>query len=213
MSYQQIITPKIPTKNRNTGTNFFRRYCHAFVCQAFTAPRLDGYGTANAAFEKAEYKHQGTPPLGLYVPVWFEIDYDPAGHVAYQEPDGQIVTTGWNDTYRRFPNLAWFLKVWPALTYLGWTEDINKTRVVAPISPAGKLDPLTLKGTEMLFLFINDGKGRYGAIGQGYYAVFDGRNFTELSKEDATAISAGTGASFANVTYDAWEKFKATAGR
>lgn len=68
----------------------------------------------------------------------------------------------------------------------------------------------------MIGLRINDGRGRYGSANEWYYATFDSANktVTYLSNDtsggkpgDANQVAVNLGASFANVTYAAWEGY------
>lgn len=63
----------------------------------------------------------------------------------------------------------------------------------------------------MLGLMANDGLGRYGKVGEPYYATYDGKAFVYVNRKDGDPISVNLGEAFANVTYLAFEGYLAAA--
>lgn len=129
MSYQQTITP-------NPNIPCAPGWCLAYVNEAFGVPKR--FPTATAGWVGSSTKHRDYDfPEGVWVPLWFHLKFEPAGHVALRAPDGRIYST--TSPFLRVPtihpNLQHLLNAYAAnnpLTYLGWTEDVEGTRVMAP---------------------------------------------------------------------------------
>jgi len=105
------------------------RMPHAGLCLQLTrtvfgvAPR---YASAVAAWEHAVRRHTTAPPPGAVVPVFFRTP-SPYRHVAVALGNGKVVSTN-----------GAAISLWSSVehvaevvggTYLGWTEDLNGTRV------------------------------------------------------------------------------------
>jgi hypothetical protein len=109
-------------------------WCLQYVRQAFGAPIVEP--TATAGWFNARYRHTGTDfPDGCWVPVWFELDTEPAGHVALLDPDGSVysTTSPYGDRATHHPSLGHLYAAYAPynpLTWRGWTEDISGVRVV-----------------------------------------------------------------------------------
>lgn len=113
-------------------------WCLKYVRQAFGAPAVEP--TATAGWANAKYKHRDYNFPNAWVPLWFSMDKEPAGHVVLRAPDGRIYSTSSPaNTPVIHPNLdhlIWYYgpRVQPQyqlkLTYLGWSEDISNVRVV-----------------------------------------------------------------------------------
>lgn len=137
----QIISPNpnIPCKPG---------WCLAYVNEAFRVPKR--YGTATAAWLGSATKHRDWDfPAGVWVPVWFLLATEPAGHVALRAPDGSVYSTTHPTatTPTHHPDMADLFRAYARynpLTYLGWTEDVEDTPVVGPgsLSLAGTITPL-----------------------------------------------------------------------
>jgi hypothetical protein len=127
MTYLQAITPNpnIPCKPG---------WCLAYVNEAFGVPKR--FGTATNAWWASETKHFDRAfPAGLWVPVWYALANEPAGHVVLLAPDGSCYSTSDLSTVpRHHPDLAdlewYYAKYGQALTYRGWTEDVEGTSVI-----------------------------------------------------------------------------------
>lgn len=125
----QLITP-------NPDIPCTPGWCLQYVRQAFGLPAR--YPTATAAWEASTSQHTGRDvPAGVWTPVWYGLDREPAGHVVLHAPDGSVYSTSDNSTTpHHHPNLddleafyaGWG---WP-LTWRGWTEDVAGTPVIAP---------------------------------------------------------------------------------
>ena len=140
MTYSQLVLPN-PDIPCQPG------WCLQYVRQTFGAPIVEP--TATAGWNNAEFKHTDTDfPAGCYVPVWFSLATEPAGHVALMCPDGSVYSTSDNSTVpHHHPSLDDLIAYYwrNPLTYLGWSEDISNVRVVADASLTmqGSVDDLT----------------------------------------------------------------------
>lgn len=95
------------------------------------------YPTAYAGWLASPSKHRDMDfPAGVAVPLWFAMAGVPAGHVVLRLADGTIFSTTEAEADRptRHPNLDHLMGVYARaglpLTYLGWTEDIENTRII-----------------------------------------------------------------------------------
>jgi hypothetical protein len=110
-------------------------WCLQYVRQTFGLPAR--YGTATEAWEKSDSKHLDMDfPPGVWLPLWFSLEHEPAGHVVLRAPDGSIYSTSspTGTTPTHHPNLADLFVAYSRynpLTYLGWTEDVAGYPVVA----------------------------------------------------------------------------------
>ena len=128
MNYLQAITPNpdIPCKPG---------WCLAYVNQAF-GPLPIRYGRAIDAWNASATQHRDMMfPENVWVPVWFSLENEPAGHVALRAPDGSIYSTSdpYGYTPHHHPSMADLLQTYARnnpLTYLGWTEDVEGTPVI-----------------------------------------------------------------------------------
>lgn len=122
-------------------------WCLAYVNEAFVVPKR--YGTATAAWQGSATKHRDYDFPDGWVPVWFSLATEPAGHVALRAPDGSIYSTSDDATVpHHHPDMADLIRYYSAhnpLTYLGWTEDVEGTPVISPdntgLSYAGTITP------------------------------------------------------------------------
>ena len=87
-------------------------------------------------------------PQNAWVPIWFSLADEPAGHVALRQPDGSVWSASHptQTTPVHHESLQDILSYYgERLTYLGWTEDIEDTPVVADlesgsVSMVGSID-------------------------------------------------------------------------
>jgi hypothetical protein len=111
-------------------------WCLAYVNEAFGVAKR--YGTATAAWNNSGTQHRDRRfPSGVWLPVWYELANEPAGHVVLLAPDGSCYSTSdLSNTPYHHPSLAhleWFYAYYGmALTYRGWTEDVEGTPVIRP---------------------------------------------------------------------------------
>jgi hypothetical protein len=103
-------------------------WCLQYVRQAFGLPAR--YATATDAWEASTSKHRDRNfPPGLWVPVWYGLADEPAGHVVLRAPDGSVYSTSdLSTTPHHHPDLAdledYYAYYGMTLTYRGWTEDV-----------------------------------------------------------------------------------------
>lgn len=189
-----LRTFKPPTINPNVkpARNYWSGWCHSHVRLGFGAP--SNYGSASDAWAHAERKHRDRNFPNADVPLFFSLRGVPAGHVVVRKANGQIITTGLNSTTKTFSSLDALLRAWPALNYLGWAEDINKTTIItgfaaAKSNPGGGIevktyrlqDAAAMAGKRTIapgehFYLSTDpkaGSASYSNVigGQGYYVI------------------------------------------
>lgn len=127
----QLVTP-------NPNIPCVPGWCLQYVRQAFGAPVVEP--TATAGWNNAKFKHRDWNfPAGMWVPVWFELATEPAGHVALLAPNGAVysTTSPFSNLPTIHPNMAHLIAAYAPynpLTYLGWSEDISGVRVVQVFS-------------------------------------------------------------------------------
>lgn len=96
---------------------------------------LDGvYPTATAAWEASQTKHSDRNFPDAWVPVWYGLDNEPAGHVVLRAPNGNVYSTSdLGNTPHLHPDLSdlerYYAYYGMTLTYRGWTEDIETVSV------------------------------------------------------------------------------------
>lgn len=141
MTYVQVLTP-------NTGVRCWPGECLRFVSDAFQITASDpntknqvsliahtNYGTATAAWNASKQHKDQNFPAGCYVPIWFSLRDESAGHVAIMCPNGSVYSSSHptSTTPMHHPSLsaliAYYANANP-LTYLGWSEDIGGTTVI-----------------------------------------------------------------------------------
>jgi len=118
---RQLVTPN-PNIPCQPG------WCLQYVRQAFNLPAA--YPTATAAWEASASKHRDRNfPAGVWLPVWFSLANEPAGHVALMAPDGSVYSTSDLGTVPHHhldlsDLMNYYARYDMTLTYLGWTEDV-----------------------------------------------------------------------------------------
>lgn len=127
MTYEQLIAP-------NTGIPCRPGWCLAYVQQAFGAGWAGS--TATDGWNRAKYRHTDQNfPNGVASILWFGLADEPAGHVVIRMGDGSIYSTSHPTrlTAYHHPNLQHLLDYYGGrLSYRGWSEDLNGTRVIKP---------------------------------------------------------------------------------
>ena len=109
-------------------------WCLQYVRQAFGLPAK--YPTATAAWNASTSKHRDRNfPAGVWVPVWYALANEPAGHVVLRAPDGSVFSTSDNSNVpHHHPDLGdlerFYARYGMPLTYRGWTEDVASFPVV-----------------------------------------------------------------------------------
>lgn len=124
--YAQTISPN-PQIQCRPG------YCLVYVREAFGIAAK--YPTAQQGWEASSTKHQDANyPQNAWVPIWFALSDNPAGHVALRQPDGSVWSASHptSTTPVHHDSLDEILAYYNGrLTYLGWTEDIEDVTVVS----------------------------------------------------------------------------------
>jgi hypothetical protein len=129
-------------------------WCLQYVRQAFNLPAA--YPTATAAWEASSSKHRDRKfPAGVWVPVWFSLANEPAGHVALMAPDGSVYSTSDLGTVpHQHLDLSdlmnYYARYGMTLTYLGWTEDVAGYPVLTDGSIAAQGTITTSEDDEMI---------------------------------------------------------------
>ena len=131
----------IQKTNPNLNIGAKPGWCLQYADDAVNAPvRRESAGLEYLAQRAAGNIHEEDPPVGLWVPVFFDITsgiYDPYEHVgwAYNHGDGRIeihdseVHSGTRGIYNSIAEICgWFGKF--GLRYLGWSERIGGVQVV-----------------------------------------------------------------------------------
>lgn len=125
--------------NLNIGAN--RGWCLQYADDVVNAPvRRESAGLEYLAQRAAGNIHEEEPPVGLWVPVFFDITsgiYDPYEHVgwAYNHGNGRIeihdseVHSGARGVYNSLAEISGWFRVY-GLRYLGWSERIGGVQVV-----------------------------------------------------------------------------------
>jgi len=160
MNYTQAITPNpdIPCKPG---------WCLAYVNEAFGVPKK--FGSATDAWNGSTTQHTDINfPSGVWLPLWFSLATEPAGHVALRAPDGSVYSTSnpYGTTPRHHPNLADLIYVYSfdnPLTYLGWTEDVEGTPVIT------NEDVMTPDAENTLFTVLDDVHTKTAALPDALY--------------------------------------------
>lgn len=124
----QLITPN-PNIPCQPG------WCLQYVRQTF---RLAGvHPTATAAWESSPTQHPDRNFPDAWVPVWYGLANEPAGHVVLRAPNGNVYSTSdLGSTPHLHPDLGdlerYYAYYGMPLTYRGWTEDIENVAVMTP---------------------------------------------------------------------------------
>lgn len=130
MKYTQAITPN-PDIPCEPG------WCLAYVNEAYGVAKK--FPTAISAWNHSFSQHVDYDfPADLWVPLWFSLENEPAGHVALRAPGGAVYSTTHPTSNRptlhyNLADLIYRYSFHNPLTYLGWTEDVEGTPVIAPV--------------------------------------------------------------------------------
>jgi hypothetical protein len=143
---RQLITPN-PNIPCQPG------WCLQYVRQAFGLPAR--HPTATAAWEASTSKHRDRNfPAGVWLPVWFSLANEPAGHVALMAPDGSVYSTSdLGSVPHQHLDLSdlmnYYARYGMTLTYLGWTEDVAGYPVLTTSTLAAQGDIKTPQEDEL----------------------------------------------------------------
>jgi hypothetical protein len=87
----------------------------------------------------------------VYVPIYFTIGSTPLGHIAISMPDGRVASSTQEGTHQGLyihPNLNdlidMYAKYDQGCTYLGWSEGLANTSIVAEQGAAQDMDPIEI---------------------------------------------------------------------
>ena len=147
---QQLITPN-PHIPCQPG------WCLQYVRQAFGLPAR--HPSATAAWEASTSKHRDRNfPAGVWLPVWFSLANEPAGHVALMAPDGSVYSTSdLGNTPHHHLDLSdlmnYYARYDMTLTYLGWTEDVAGYPV---LTDGGTITPQSSTEEGDIFMALSD---------------------------------------------------------
>lgn len=166
-------------------------YCLQFVRQCFDVPSY--YASAIDAWNGSPTKHPGDRNPPPAVPLFFTSPsvYD---HVVFGGASGEIITT-FNADVRRYTAsstsaaIDMIVRDFGPGQYLGWTEDINRVRVLDVVPPPGP-DPITEDDDDMPIIVFNGNKGN---------ALLAGGRLVPLS--DQTTIAGLNAAGIATATF------------
>ncbi|MDR6794747.1 hypothetical protein J2X12_004238 [Pseudarthrobacter oxydans] len=131
MAVVQAITP-------NPDVSCTPGWCLTYVDDAFDLEahgKTQNYPTAISAWNASHSKHVDRRfPANCWVPVWFTLEGNPAGHVAILAPDGAVWSSSHptKKTPVRHNSLKEIVAYYGSLglSYLGWTEDVGGIAVV-----------------------------------------------------------------------------------
>ena len=129
MGYAQTIHPT-PDISCRPG------WCLEYVRRTYRLPAA--YPTATAAWLASTSQHRDRAfPKAVWIPVWYGLVNEPAGHVVLLAPDGSCYSTSsLGTTPYHHPNLKhlenFYAHYGMTLTYRGWTEDVAGTPVITP---------------------------------------------------------------------------------
>jgi len=189
MTFTQLVIPN-PDIDCQPG------WCLQYVRQAFGAPIVEP--TATAGWANAQFKHEDRNfPENCFVPVWFSLTTEPAGHVALMCPDGSVYSTSDDSTVpHHHPSLDDLIAYYwrNPLTYLGWTEDISNVRVVeSELDMAQEIEITAVQAESIVEATVNrlwdklDNKVRISAVqAESIVAATTGRTTSAI--EDAASI-------------------------
>lgn len=131
MIYVQLITP---TPNIPCTPNL----CLKYVRETYKIPAKYLSAIRNWNASKTQHKDKNFP--NNWVPVWFTVVGNSAGHVALRQPDGSIWSSSSSFATQpvHHPSLTAMYNYWDnRLAYLGWTEDIENVKVIKEVNVIG----------------------------------------------------------------------------
>lgn len=148
MSFKQKIFPNLDDKklvvyNQGKPLTSWLLWCLAVAQRAFNvAPFAE---SAQIAWSWNNTKHQDRNlPDGCFIPIWWTGGYKNYGHVAIAKRNGNRIQI-WSSPYTRKPFFDYFEGELNAtidtvsriysVSYAGWTETMNTTRIVEWINP------------------------------------------------------------------------------
>lgn len=131
MAYKQL-------RDANWRIQYEGGWCLNAVQRAFNTP-WSGSSAMDAWHNRTSFKHQGEPPMGITVPVFFDgMNGVPAGHVAVRLDDGMVASSTLDGVHPQMfihPNIQHLIDTYrragyPDFHLVGWTEDLGGVRLV-----------------------------------------------------------------------------------
>lgn len=125
--WKQVKSPNLNTKGQID-------WCLAYIQSAFgtahTSP--SAWSEWNNVVRK---KHSGTPPKGVYVPIWFS-GAGGYGHVAIYK-DGKVYSSPWKagTTSAVLNSIAETERIY-GVKYVGWSEDLAGSTIIKEVTVA-----------------------------------------------------------------------------
>ena len=136
MAYQQVKKPNLKTKGR-------LEWCLEYAQNFFGVPHTSPSAWAEWLSIPKAKKHAGTPPKGVWVPIFFS-GYGGLGHVAGYK-DGQIYSSPWQrGTDHAVLNSIKEMERIYGVKYEGWSEVLGGQSVIKSVpdpKPAPKPKP------------------------------------------------------------------------
>lgn len=208
--FRKFKNPKL-NPNIKPSVNYWRGWCHSNVRLGFGAP--SNYGSAYEAWTKAKRRHKNRKFPKADVPLFFSLRGVPAGHVVVRKANGTIITTGLNDTTKTFSSLDALLRAWPALHYLGWAEDINKTDIIK-IDKKKPVEPPAGKENEMYIIRCEEAWGpKSGTKNRAWAIVGPGFWYETAIKKEVVNFKSQWGNRVNTITVkkSTWDQHKKSA--
>lgn len=128
MAYKQ-------TRGVNLSIPVTGGWCENAVERAFgltSSEKTGKYASATTAWNAAIGKHTDRSNPGVYVPVYFSITNNAAGHVAILAPDGRVfsASTSGRHAFNIHSSIDDIIRFYgPKLVYRGWAEGVGAYRV------------------------------------------------------------------------------------
>lgn len=162
--------------------------CLIYVRESFGIAS-NGTPTASAGWARAVYRHSGTPPTNISVPIWFS--WENSGHVA-SWVNGVIhsTTAQGMKTFNSISALTSYIG--QGIQYLGWSEDVDGVRVVEPEvtpTPAGKT--ITLPANSGLWHLYKPGGPYNPAVAADIKGILNPAKFGGLTYPIVASLGDG----------------------
>jgi hypothetical protein len=136
MSYRQLISPNLNPTIVESGRVLpdWYGWCLGYVQNAFGTGWAGKFAT-QCWDSHAVNKHDGTPPSGVYVPIYFS-GYGGLGHLAIYK-DGKVYSSPWHHkvTYDEMNSIEETAHIYN-VTYVGWCEGLAGKQLVEYIQDA-----------------------------------------------------------------------------
>lgn len=160
--------------------------CLIYVRESFGV-LSNGTPTAAAGWASAQYKHTGTPPSNIAVPIWFS--WENSGHVA-SWVNGTIhsTTAQGMKTFNSIPALVSYIG--QGIQYLGWSEDVDGQRIVEPeVVPSNQT--ITLPATSGLWHLYKPGGPYNPGVSADIKGILNPAKFNGLTYNIVASLGDG----------------------